>query len=113
MTLREFFSSIRLTPSAWCKMHRITPESILMYLSGIRNSIGLVTATKIYIATEGIVPLDSMVLPEVARAIAELMVFEGTSPHSSQVHYEPARDVAESQSQTLGSYHRLIPGPNV
>jgi hypothetical protein len=101
MKLRDFFVSIGSSPSAWCKEHGITPESVLMYLSGKRSSIGLVTAIKIYKATRGMVPVDSLVLPEIAGALAELISFKYASPHPGQGHPDPAQGGSESQPQTL------------
>lgn len=101
MTLREFFSYIGQRASAWCRLHQITPESVLMYLSGERKSIGIVISVKIYIASKGIVRLDSMLLPEVARAIEELMLFKGTCPPPCHIRSDAVCDAVKSDPKTL------------
>lgn len=102
MTLREFFAYRGQRASAWCRLHKITPESVLMYLSGERKSIGLVTAIKIYIASEGIVRLDSMLLPEVARGLEELMLFKGTYQNLCHIRSDAVCDAVKSDSKNMG-----------
>lgn len=58
--------------SGWCREHGITPEAVFNYLSGKRAFIGIEVAAQVVKATQGEVSLESLVRPEVVRAVRSL-----------------------------------------
>lgn len=58
--------------SGWCREHGITPEAVFNYLSGKRVYLGIEVAAQVVKATQGEVALESLVRPEVFRAVNSL-----------------------------------------
>ena len=82
MNLKKYLDGRNI--SQWCRENGITPEAISQYLSGKREYLGIEVASQVFKATGGEVPFESLVRPQVAKAVNSLIIDASTLQRTSR-----------------------------